>query len=216
MKPIFGRRRRRVMAIITTGFISLFAVTTAAWAAATDNMFPTAHTGGTCWTGMDYGAPCQTDNKAVYFYMDSHGEYELESPDRSMVNKIIDREYRPTDLAFHYDSSPVFSGSGETDIVYQEGSTGLSDNAVGTTWCNAAGGDGYDCDQQYIRIRGYGNYDEGTTCHETGHAVGLQHGNNSSPQLSNTDDDLGCMVTPTSSGWPFLLSNNIENIDATY
>jgi hypothetical protein len=154
------------------------------------------------------------DRQRLYFYMDSHGEYELESPDRSSVNYFIDREFRPTSLAFHHDSSPVFSGSGETDIVHQEGSAGVSDDKEGITWFDAAGGDGYDCDQQYIRIRGHGWYSTSVTCHETGHAVGLPHGSRSSPRLSNTDDDLGCMTTPAQTG--DLGFDNTQNINATY
>ncbi|MFF4624776.1 zinc metalloprotease [Nonomuraea jabiensis] len=184
-----------------------------AWAAATDNMFPTESTGSSCLLGMGH-PPCQTDNREVYFYMDSSGEYKLESEDQSKVNAAIDGEYRPTDLAFHYDSSPVFEGSAETDIIYQEGSTGIPDSADGRTWCNASGGERYNCDQQYIRIRGNGNYTYGLVCHETGHAVGLQHGDYAIPMLNKTDSRLGCMTTPVQSN--DLGSNNRENIDGTY
>ncbi|GAA4234099.1 hypothetical protein GCM10022254_38180 [Actinomadura meridiana] len=185
------------------------------WAAATDNMFPTYVNDSHCWTGFRKGSPCQTDNRDVYFYMDSHGEYMLEAVDKKTVNAAIDGEYRPTDLAFHYDSTPVFKGSGETDIVYQEGSTGLPDSVAGTTWCDAAGGDGVDCDQQFIRVRGAGYYTYARSCHETGHAVGLQHGDNSNPRLSRTDSRLGCLVTP-STGHNDLGANNVTNINATY
>jgi hypothetical protein len=184
-----------------------------AWAAATDNMFPTANTGGTCVVGPVW--PCQTDDKEVYFYMDSSGTYELEATDREDVNNAIDGEYRPTDLAFHYDSSPVFEGNGETDIIYQEGSAGVPDGLAGLTWCNALGGDGKDCDQQYIRIRGNGYYNYARVCHETGHAVGLTHGREASPQLEQDDPKLGCMRTP-SDGHSDLGDNNRENINATY
>lgn len=187
-----------------------------AWAAATDNMFPTGATIGYCVTGMNRGSPCQTDNAAVYYYMDSGGEYELESADRADVQNALSGEYSPTQLSIHYDSSPVFSGSGETDIIFQEGSTGLSDSAAGTTWCNATDpGDSRACDQQYIRIRGNGYYTYALVCHETGHAVGLQHGDRSSPRLSRTDSRLGCMRTPAS-GHNDLGANNRENINATY
>ncbi|MEW9550359.1 hypothetical protein [Nonomuraea sp. NPDC050783] len=205
---------RRITAVAAAALIPLGAAGVA-WAATTDNMFPTAYTGSYCATGMGVGQPCQTDDREVYFYMDSSGEYELESPDRAAVNSAIDDEYRPTDLAFHYDSSPVFSGDGETDIIYQEGSTGLPSNLDGITWCNAKGHDNKDCDQQYIRIRGNGHYTHGLTCHETGHAVGLQHGDWASPQLSRTDTRLGCMVTPVGSN-AGLGANNRENINATY
>ena len=211
-----GRSRRRVVAVVALVVAPVLVVAGVAWAATTDNMFPTSHTGGTCWSGMGNGYPCQTDNKDVYFYMDSGGEYELEAIDKQTVNSAIDGEYRPTDLAFHYDSTPVFEGSGETDIIYQEGSTGLPDSAAGMTWCNGVGSHTKDCDQQYIRIRGNGYYTYARVCHETGHAVGLQHGDNADPELDKHNDTrLGCMLTP-SDGHPDLGANNRANINATY
>ncbi len=209
-----GPLRRRVAGVVAMALVPLTVAVGVAWAAVTDNMFPTLATSVTCWLESGH-PPCQTDNREVYFYMDSSGEYELESEDRATVNAAIDGEYRPTDLAFHYDSSPVFEGDAETDIIYQEGSTGLSDGAAGMTWCNALGGKPYKCDQQYIRIRGNGDYTYARVCHETGHAVGLQHGKYSTPVLDNTDGRLGCLVTP-SDGHPHLGANNRENINATY
>ncbi|MET9246168.1 hypothetical protein [Nonomuraea sp. NPDC003709] len=200
--------------MIAMALVPLMVAVGVAWAATTDNMFPTLQTGSNCWLGMGH-YPCQTDNREVYFYMDSSGEYKLESEDRSVVNAAIDGEYRPTALAFHYDSSPVFEGSGETDIIYQEGSTGLPDSVAGRTWCNADGDRPYNCDQQYIRIRGAGAYHYARVCHETGHAVGLQHGDNASPRLSKTDSRLGCLVTP-STGHNDLGANNRENINGAY
>ena len=212
---IRARMRRRITSVVAFTLVPLSVAAGVGWAATTDNMFPTGATNGYCITGFGEGYPCQTDNKDVYFYMDSYGEYELEAIDKEIVNDAIDGEYRPTDLAFHYDSTPVFSGSGETDIVYQEGSTGLPDSAAGITWCDAAGGDGVDCDQQFIRIRGGGYITYAISCHETGHAVGLQHGEYSSPRLLNSDSRLGCMVTPAE-GHNSLGANNRENINATY
>ncbi|MEV0345093.1 hypothetical protein AB0H88_04970 [Nonomuraea sp. NPDC050680] len=201
--------------MVAMALVPLMVAVGVAWAAVTDNMFPTESTGSSCVIGFGSHPPCQTDNREVYFYMDSSGEYKLESEDRSTVNDAIDGEYRPTDLAFHYDSSPVFEGSAETDIIYQEGSTGLPDSVAGRTWCNARGGERYNCDQQYIRIRGNGGYIYARVCHETGHAVGLQHGDYAIPWLNKTDSRLGCMVTP-SAGHNHLGDNNRENIDGTY
>lgn len=53
-------------------------------------------------------------------------------------------------------------------------------------------------------------------CHETGHAVGLTHGNLASPITSNTNSDLGCMVTPLNTSLPNLGTSNVANINATY
>ncbi|MFC7587866.1 hypothetical protein ACFQYP_32425 [Nonomuraea antimicrobica] len=185
-----------------------------AWAEVTDNMFPTSNTSPFCVKGM-HTTPCQTDNRDVSYYMDSSGEFMLEATDRTDVQNVMANQYAPTDLVIAYDSTPVFSGSGETDIVYQEGSAGISDSADGMAWCDALGGDMVDCDQQVVRIRGNGYYTPSLVCHETGHAVGLQHGNVASPQISRTDPALGCMKTPTG-GTTTLGANNRGHINNTY
>lgn len=81
------------------------------------------------------------------------------------------------------------------------------------TWCNDAVGT-FQCDQQYIRIRGNGYYTSSLTCHETGHAVGLLHGDLASPKLGKTNKVLGCMTTPVQS--EVLGKNQIENINGRY
>ncbi|MFI6575030.1 hypothetical protein ACIBFB_04460 [Nocardiopsis sp. NPDC050513] len=186
----------------------------------TDNMFPTANTANDCYDQdpEDFGnAACRTDNANTYYYMDSAGAYELESPDRNAVYQAMGYDYAPTDLYIVYDDTPTFSGTGETDIIYQEGRVDtMPPNVLGVTWCNdAAGPISDECDQQYVRIRGNGTYDRGLACHETGHAVGLQHGYLSSPRLSNSDSRLGCLVTEPSDGAP-LGSHNRDMINATY
>ncbi|WRZ92699.1 hypothetical protein OHB54_28790 [Streptomyces sp. NBC_01007] len=190
-----------------------------AWAAVTDNLYPTANTVGTCHNESDGGddyVSCQTDNAAVTYYMDSSGDYELEEVDKDAVRLTMSSDYAPTDLTVSYDSSPSFEGSAETDIVYQEGETNIPSNLDGITWCNDAVDDsGVKCDQQYVRIRGAGHYSRGMSCHETGHAIGLVHGTRAYPALNNTDDRLGCMQTPVSSG-EALGANNRDNINSVF
>lgn len=141
---------------------------------------------------------CRTDNASVTYYMDSNGQYELEAADRTAVQTALNNEFAPTDLTITYDSTPVFSGASETDIVYQEGDN-IPADAMGITWCDdEVDGTVYDCDQQFIRIRGSGAYNPIRTCHESGHAVGLMHGAESYPIVDNLDSRLGCMRTPTS------------------
>lgn len=90
--------------------------------------------------------------------------------------------YHPTDLNVWYDTTPTWSGPGETDVVYQEGATGIPAGAVGMTWCNdPQNGTNHKCDQFYIRIRGAGGYGRITAGHETGHAIGLAHPSWGSP-----------------------------------
>lgn len=187
-----------------------------AWAAYTDNMYPTQNQLSSCRSesGPDGDVTCQTDNSALNYYMDGSGTNMLETVDRNVVTNVLANIYGPTDLTVTYDTTPAFSGSAETDIVFEESAVGLSSSAAGTTFCNNAA-DTRRCDQQYVRIRGGGYYTTGVTCHETGHAVGLLHGAQAAPRKSNTDEALGCMETPTDS-FEVLDANNIENINATY
>lgn len=190
-------------------------VASGAWAVNANNMVGNPNYDVECNEGgPGYGVVCRTDNAAVYWYMDSSGEFELESPDRQAVQTTVANDYQPTDLTWTYDSSPVFSGSGETDVVYQEGA--VSNGFDGYTWCNDdSPSPKYVCDQTYIRIRGAGVYNRGLACHETGHSVGLLHGQNAYPRTSNTDSDLGCMVTPVGSNVP-LGANGRNRINNTY
>jgi hypothetical protein len=188
----------------------------AAWAAFTDNMYPTQYASLACHdeSGPDGHISCQTDNAQLTYYMDSGGTNMLEAEDRAVVNSVMSNIYAPTDLSVSLDTSPSFDGSAETDIVYEESGIGVPSGSDGVTFCNDAV-DSRRCDQQYIRILGGGNYVQGLTCHETGHAVGLVHGIEASPQVSNRDERLGCMETPTSSD-EVLQSNQVDMINGTY
>ncbi|WKN18029.1 hypothetical protein NEH83_29905 [Streptomyces sp. JUS-F4] len=188
---------------------TVIAVGAAAAAVVTDNMVPTISTPHLCTKGR----VCQTDNKDVTYYMDSSGEFKLEAVDKSYVTAMLKGEYSPTDLVIKCDATPKFSGSAETDVVWQEGAKGLDDDAEGMAWCDDPVS-GYKCDQQVIRIRGNGNYDPSITCHEMGHAVGLLHGGSAYPALPSEDSRLGCMIAHGYSS--DLGSNNVSNINGTY
>jgi hypothetical protein len=86
-----------------------------------------------CGDGVSESAVCQTDNAGVTYYMRS-GDLGLESADRTVVDNVLDRDYRPTVLAFTHDSTPVWSGSSETDWIYEEGP--VAGEAEGVTVCN--------------------------------------------------------------------------------
>ena len=187
-----------------------------AWAVNVNNMVGNANYDHACDEGGPDGGGrvCRTDNAGVSYYMDSVGDFELETVDRDSVRYVMANDYNPTDLNVSYDSSPAFSGDAETDIIYQEGT--VSGSADGRTWCNDdSPAPKYECDQQYVRIEGAGSYTHGLTCHETGHAVGLLHGANSNPTTSQTDSDLGCMRTPVGAS-ASLGSNQRTRINNTY
>ena len=173
-----------------------------------DNMMPTAHYDPPCRKGI----VCQTDNATLTYYMDSGGDNKLEDNDKQMVRNVMSGEYNPTDLSVSYDSSPSWSGDAETDIYYSEGTVSGSDE--GFTYCENPGGSGiYKCDQQYVKIEP-GHWGYGLTCHETGHAVGLVHGDRSAPTVGMQDSRLGCMKKNTSTEG--LGDNQRRNINATY
>ena len=204
-----SRRRLRV-ALLASGIIAgVTCLGGVAWAViSTDNLVPNNNYGPQCqWADV-----CKTDNEDVYFYMDQAGDDALEAADDAMVNEVIDDEYRPTDLVMHYDSNPTFSGSGETDWYYQEQT--VSGDSRGRTVCNDPDWGTYKCDQHYITIEP-GYWSHGLTCHESGHAAGLLHGDKADPRVSMTDSVLGCMKTPVSTGQ--VLGQNQENqINANY
>lgn len=209
------RLAARVVGMVTVVLVAITVTSGEAWAAYCDNLYPTGNTQGGCHneSGPNGSVTCRTDNGDVYFYMDSHDTFKLETVDRNKVFETWSKDYRPTVLTGTYDSTPTFSGGGETDIIYQEGSSGVPDSADGVTWCNdAVDRDSVRCDQQFIRIRGNGRYTRGLTCHETGHAIGLVHGSVASPRRSNSDYRLGCMRTPVGANQA-LGANNRDNIN---
>jgi hypothetical protein len=216
--PTFPVKRLSLKAICLAAvtFTTVAVTAGVAWAAYTDNMFPTQNQLGSCRSesGPDGNISCQTDNSALNYYTDASGTNALEAGDKSVVVNVLQNIYGPTDLTVSFDSTPAFSGSAETDIVFEESAVGLSSSTAGATFCNNAA-DTLACDQQYVRIRGGGYYTTGVTCHETGHAVGLLHGAQAAPKKANNDEALGCMETPTDS-FEVLDANNISNINSTY
>ncbi|MFI7233337.1 hypothetical protein ACIBO5_60055 [Nonomuraea angiospora] len=193
-------------AVTLMGLISLPA---AAAALITDNMYPTVNTGWSCPSSdaLVRSGFCRTDNSTVTYYYNTSG---LSATAKSRINVVAGR-YNSTDLNFSYQSKAVWTGSGETDIVYFQGS--IPTGYVGFAWCNDQV-DGTDrCDQHYVRFKS-STPTTRTVCHETGHAVGLTHGQSAHRRLSNSDSRLGCMTTPSAS--EHLGAQNVEMINATY
>lgn len=202
------RKRRRRLAIISSAAITLAAVSvTVAWALVTDNIVPTTNYSPTCAAGGESGngPVCRTDNASVAYYMES----SLETSDKDIVRIVIGR-LNSTDLNVSESASPVYSGDGETDVIYKESS--VAPGLLGATWCNDPVGT-HTCDQQYVDIESYLG---AITCHETGHAVGLLHGNNASPTLNAGDDRLGCMQNPVPSAAIYFDDNQVDNINGAY
>lgn len=211
-------RRRSVSLLVSilAGLIIAADVAMAASAVSPDNLVPTGNYAPVCDEGTyeGGGTVCLTDNSSVYFFMDRSRGGELEEVDKDVVRDML-RMYRRTDLAFGYDSTPKFDGSGETDIIYREAP--VPGDAEGIAYCNDdSPNPSYECDQQYVRIQGGGWYSQGLSCHETGHAVGLVHGRQTYPAYPNDHGGFqGCMVTPVTRS-ENLGSHNQDIIDEWY
>jgi hypothetical protein len=117
-------------------------------------------------------------------------------------------------LAVHIETSPTYTGSSETDIVYQHSHSGFTSSETGMTWCDDPVSQ-IACDQQYVRFY-YASLGPEIICHETGHAVGLTHGDDAYPYEDNDNSSLHCMETPNASVHPELGSHNAAEINATY
>ncbi|MFD5553322.1 hypothetical protein ACFWIA_05715 [Streptomyces sp. NPDC127068] len=207
--PARGRKaRRRAPALLAAASAFVMLTATDSAAARTDNIVPTFHYINLC---TENGGLCQTDNADLTYYMDSGGGDALEESDKNRMRTMLKNEYSPTDLKISYDSTPSWSGAAETDIYYAEGA--VSGSAVGISWCNDAIARTYKCDQNYIRIESAW-MDYSTMCHETGHAVGLTHGNIADPPRHKDDPILGCMTVNVNNS--DLGANNKANINSVY
>lgn len=191
----------RISRIATLAIMMVIAVPTTAHARHVDNMFPTANYNG-CTTGV-FAKYCQTDNDLVNVYT----ELSINNDTVWNVSRVLSLEFDPTDLNVAWVQTPSYSGSFETDIIYKRaqppgGSAGFAycDDAISAT----------KCDQHYVVFRD-ASVPDVVICHETGHAVGLTHGQQAAPKLADNDPSLWCMA-----GTAPNLGHNVEWINATY
>lgn len=206
---------RRLGAVIGTSVIafSWMAEFPAAAEPANDGVVPTANYSPQCmpWT-YTYQHNCRADNATHSYYMDSNAAMELETPDRAEVNAAMSRWDDNTDVDVVYDSSPVFSGAGETDVIVQEGSFGAPDDISGVTWCEDPQDDAtYLCDQHYVRMRGAGTITETISGHEIGHTLGFVHPWNWAPSRTPCDAITGIMRSSPSCGGGAALGDAVKN-----
>jgi len=124
-------------------------------------------------------------------------------------------------------TTPVYSGSAETDIVVVGASFMVSTyGLIGGVFCNDAVSTTR-CDQQYVYLdipwydsQTYNPYRKGNACHELGHAIGLTHGSNAAPigagsQPTDSWESLKCLGIPSST-YPVLGSHNKEQINGQW
>jgi hypothetical protein len=168
-----------------------------------DNMFPTNnYASGTCVKDKI----CQSDNAGLSYY----AETTLSLAGRTTVNSTMNNQYNPTDFTVRLESPPVYSGGAETDIVFRR--LPVPGDDVGLTRCDDPI-DSVKCDQFYVDFD-YPDPGLWIACHEAGHAVGLLHGGNGDPFITDNDADLACMKRTSSS--TVLGAHNVHMINETY
>lgn len=225
--PAANRRRLTLSTLATVTALWLIAVPAANAAippgAVTDNLIPNANAYG-CVDSTQANSThvCQTDNSDVSWWIDDHDIDDTTSPNdtpaETNINKTMANSYDGTDLHTYYDTTPKTTGAGETDVVYvsNPGGFGNHDDLIGFTWCDdAITGSNYACDQQYVNFRSP-NATRALACHETGHAVGLTHGEDADPVLPNQDARLNCMVKKVNNNLQYIDDNNVANINFVY
>lgn len=155
-------RAARVL-LLVAGLLG--ATVSPSWADHTvDVLVPTANYDETCYDGSPSSTVvCRTDNPTVKYHMES----SLETADESVVNSMMSNNYDETVLVVSIDTTPVFSGDSETDIVYQEDSSAIPAGSDGLYWCDDSIG-------TYTAIRRTCGFVQGTTartCHATKRAT---------------------------------------------
>lgn len=207
---------RKLLAAAVVGAVFLSAGT--ASASHTDSMFPTGRTG---WKNCnDYNVVfCQTDSATLTVFRLS----SVQSAMRDATALTLNNSYHAgTDLNVVYSAAPSYDGAAETDIIYR-GLTSLPEGTWGQAFCNDPVSTTR-CDQHYVDYNNtmLGRSSTTTTirrsvaCHETGHAVGLTHGENANPEVSNSDYLIGCMSTGGRVYPTYLREHNVGQINATY
>lgn len=176
-----------------------------------DSMFKTSNTTWNCMDGgpSPNGNHCQTDNAGLTWSVESS---LAGTTGHSRIANQLNTEFAPTDLTVTFQLNPVYTGGSETDIIYQQGPVSGAD---ARTWCDDAVTT-VKCDQHYVRFRST-VFGFGLACHESGHAIGLSHGAESSPQQSNNYQFFYCMRLPAANeGLGPDVGTIRSQIDATY
>lgn len=225
-----GRSHRGRSILVAVCLLVVLTPPPLAWAAYSNNILPNGRFSG-CYAGTavqsNTGGPCQTDNASVGYWMEEPIDTTTGSDSEAeiQINRLMapSSGYGSTDLTAFYDSTPVFSGSGETDIIYRKKTQDFRDSgSVGYYFCNDVAGlsSGNKCDQGYINLRYIQNTPAqqlALACHETGHAVGLLHPTDASPPKSATDTEFECMMNAPIATYPYVGQDpNIANINSVY
>ncbi|MEW9555823.1 hypothetical protein [Nonomuraea sp. NPDC050783] len=176
-----------------------------------DNMFRTKNTPWDCHGNKTLPRRfCQTDNSTLTVWR----QKSVAPSGWTRIKEVLKDDFDArTDLKVKFVRKPVYTGDAETDVIYKKPEK-FPAGVVALTWCDNRV-DELKCDQHYVLLKGATPSKE-LACHETGHAVGLTHGNRAYPAVSNEDSRLGCLRTPPRVGVQTLGGHNRRMINKTY
>jgi hypothetical protein len=168
-------------------------------------IFPTLNTAGVCHIGR----VCQTDNATLtYYYGQGMSGTAAHNTDVTLYDT-----YNTTDLnVVKHTTAVTAKDQAETDIMYRIAPDEVPDSKIGVTRCASLGGPSIECDRFIVAFEKTPNVH--LACHETGHAVGLVHGDNAFEPVSKTAPVLGCMGTGVSDR--YLRAHNAWWINVIY
>ncbi len=182
-------QQRVVVALLSTGFLLSVGLPTLATHGSFDGLVPTSnYPFSACSTSTP--VVCQTDNTELTVFRGS----TLSAAASNNITTALNSWYDITDLNVQYGVGYTTNGS-PTDVAYGISGSVPAGN-VAYYYC-AIGAGGWKCDQGIVNFIDNSWATKGIACHETGHAVGLVHGQYGVPSLSNEDTRLECMRVPT-------------------
>lgn len=166
-----------------------------------------------CRQGSPRQDVCRADNAThTWFLSNGYSSSFLNAAVSSM------NDWGTTDLNTARDTSLSYL---ETDVHFWPDNTLTDTNTLANTDCLTAV-NWLRCGAYQVRVRpdvyqgGY-NLAKAVVCHETGHTIGLLHGNQSNPQVANQNLDLGCMRTqPLDGQMRFIGEHNLWEADRMY
>jgi hypothetical protein len=217
------RRRPHAIEVVILGAIMASALI---WSPGTagahhgvDSIYPSLNY--QLYTQCSEGGICQGDSSVHYVNFDGLGPALRQATSNTLYNS-----YDTTDLTIRQQRPAVTDGPDETDVIYRL-NDGLGMNTWGRAFCDDdSPSDPVVCDQFYVEYHGDkicpGNecYDasfhETLACHETGHTVGLLHGENATPRQDNEDADFRCMRTDVLPDDPRMGTHNVQQVNSVY
>jgi hypothetical protein len=151
---------------------------------------------------------CRTDNRTLVIFRESG----FTTDGRDNIAYTLNNSYNNTVLNVEYAPSPTYSGDFETDIIYQFQPSSVPSGNTGWAWCNDAISMEL-CDQAYAAFE-FSTPNRNVACHETGHDVGLTHGDQAYPAIPNGSVSLNSMRTAPDTY--ILGDHNVNQINAAY